>query len=236
MNWTGAFSTVRHVHKTWIKIPGWSIIYLLVAVMLVATSTLLVFQIFTKDSGVGFVGGVANGLSILVICPSFCCLVCFSLCTVTSMHSLLLVTHCSPLSLCTVCLSFSTYVSALPSVGFTLLCSFEQILNYFYDKLAIMLNDVENHRTHEEYDNALIYKKFCFQWVCTIHNAQSQQNVVCRFINNYGTLLYVAFIKPLGENYKITLWPTSATDYCIADFDHDYGDEPSRNCYDELQY
>ena len=145
-------------------------------------------------------------------------------------------THCSPLSLCTVCLSFSTYVSALPSVGFTLLCSFEQILNYFYDKLAIILNDVENHRTHEEYDNALIYKKFCFQWVCTIHNAQSQQNVVCRFINNYGTLLYVAFIKPLGENYKITLWPTSATDYCIVDPDHDYGDEPSRNCYDELQY
>ena len=68
MDWTGAFSTVRHVHKTRIKIPGWSIIYLVGVSLAIVSSTLLVFQIFTKDIGVGFVGGIANGLSILVIC------------------------------------------------------------------------------------------------------------------------------------------------------------------------
>jgi len=53
-----------------------------------------------------------------------------------------------------------------------------QILNVFYGKLSVWLNDYENHRTPTEYENALIGKSFLF-----------------KFVNSYNSLFYVAFFK-----------------------------------------
>lgn len=50
--------------------------------------------------------------------------------------------------------------------------------NYIYSLVAVRLNDWENHRTQTEYEDALIIKTFCFQ-----------------FINSYISLFYIAFLK-----------------------------------------
>jgi hypothetical protein len=52
------------------------------------------------------------------------------------------------------------------------------ILNGLYRKVAIIINDWENHRTETLYEDALIVKLFLFQ-----------------FINSYFSLFYIAFIK-----------------------------------------
>ena len=54
-----------------------------------------------------------------------------------------------------------------------------QILNRFFGECAIKLNDLENHRTDTEYEDALIAKTFIFQ-----------------FVNSYISLFYIAFVKP----------------------------------------
>jgi len=54
------------------------------------------------------------------------------------------------------------------------------IFNHLYTKLAIYLNHFENYRTDTEFEDALIIKMFCFQ-----------------FVNGYASLFYVAFIKEL---------------------------------------
>merc|ERR1712226_1219656 len=58
------------------------------------------------------------------------------------------------------------------------------ILNFFYDKLAITLNDAEHHRTQAKYEEALTYKMFWFQ-----------------FANYYSPLVYIAFLKSGFEGY-----------------------------------
>eukprot|EP00808_Paulinella_micropora_P010451 g65697.t1 len=52
------------------------------------------------------------------------------------------------------------------------------ILDFFYNFLAVRLNDWERHRTPTEYENALIIKVFFFQ-----------------FVNAYCSLFYIAFFK-----------------------------------------
>mmetsp|Transcript_25165 Transcript_25165/g.86889 ORF Transcript_25165/g.86889 Transcript_25165/m.86889 type:complete len:605 (-) Transcript_25165:15-1829(-) len=53
------------------------------------------------------------------------------------------------------------------------------VMNYVYDLVARKLNDLENHRTHTDYEDALIFKTCLFQ-----------------FVNSYSSLIYIAFIKP----------------------------------------
>eukprot|EP00824_Muranothrix_gubernata_P011795 TRINITY_DN2533_c1_g1_i1.p1 TRINITY_DN2533_c1_g1~~TRINITY_DN2533_c1_g1_i1.p1 ORF type:complete len:713 (-),score=171.93 TRINITY_DN2533_c1_g1_i1:46-1872(-) len=53
-----------------------------------------------------------------------------------------------------------------------------ELLNIVYQWLAEKLNDWENHRTETDYEDNLIAKVFCFQ-----------------FINNFNSLFYVAFFK-----------------------------------------
>lgn len=85
------------------------------------------------------------------------------------------------------------------------------VMNTVYTKVATILNDLENHRTDTQYEDALITKTFLFQ-----------------FFNSYSALLYVAFIKavnlPLfngfGEEDEVS--GKSYTDTCgrqgISDF------------------
>merc|ERR1711871_1187016 len=54
-----------------------------------------------------------------------------------------------------------------------------EALNYYFNGVAIRLNDAENYRTDVEYEDALITKAFVFQ-----------------FVNSFGSLFYVAFVKP----------------------------------------
>jgi len=53
--------------------------------------------------------------------------------------------------------------------------------NMIYNTVAIKLTDWENHRTETEYEDALIVKKFAFQ-----------------FVNSYISLFYIAFFKATG--------------------------------------
>ncbi|CAM9354412.1 unnamed protein product, partial [Ectocarpus fasciculatus] len=54
-----------------------------------------------------------------------------------------------------------------------------QIMNMIYGGIAIKLNDYENHRTDTGYEDNLIAKTFCFQ-----------------FVNSYAALIYIAIFKP----------------------------------------
>jgi len=54
-------------------------------------------------------------------------------------------------------------------------------MNIVYGKLAKLFNDLENHRTDTEHEDALITKTFIFQ-----------------FCNSYGALFYLAFVKTHG--------------------------------------
>ncbi|KAJ8612854.1 hypothetical protein CTAYLR_002025 [Chrysophaeum taylorii] len=55
-------------------------------------------------------------------------------------------------------------------------------MNFVYDKVARKLNDLENHRTQSEYDDALALKTVLFS-----------------FVNSYSTLVYIAFVKPFTD-------------------------------------
>lgn len=57
-------------------------------------------------------------------------------------------------------------------------------MNAVYSKVAQKVTDWENHRTDNEYENALILKTFAFQ-----------------FVNSYISLFYIAFIK--SQNFDI---------------------------------
>jgi len=84
-------------------------------------------------------------------------------------------------------------------------------LNVVYKELAIIMVDYENHRTDDQWENAIINKVFGFQ-----------------FINSYFSLFYIAFLKgkigdlsfPGGEPYS---------DQC-----KDSHGNPSDNCMLEL--
>ena len=53
-----------------------------------------------------------------------------------------------------------------------------QILNFLWTSIACWLNGNENHQTQTQYNDSLILKLFCFQ-----------------FVNSYGSLYYIAFIQ-----------------------------------------
>jgi anoctamin-10/anoctamin-7 len=54
-----------------------------------------------------------------------------------------------------------------------------QFLNGFFGEIALKLTNFENHRTDTEYEDSLIAKTFCFQ-----------------FVNSFASLFYIAFVKP----------------------------------------
>lgn len=64
-----------------------------------------------------------------------------------------------------------------------------QILNYFYNKIAGLLTDLENHRTDTEYEDNLIGKIFVFQ-----------------FVNSYAALFYVGFVKQWIPDRDVCLY------------------------------
>lgn len=53
-----------------------------------------------------------------------------------------------------------------------------QVTNMLYEKLALYLTELENHRTETAYEDSLIAKTFMFQ-----------------FVNSYASLIYIAFVK-----------------------------------------
>jgi len=53
-----------------------------------------------------------------------------------------------------------------------------QLMNFIYTKVALKLNDWENHKTQTQYEDSLIAKSFLF-----------------KFINSYNSLFYIAFFK-----------------------------------------
>eukprot|EP00605_Chrysophyceae_sp_TOSAG23-4_P000483 GSChrysophyteH1.ASY1.ANO1.542.1 assembled CDS len=57
-----------------------------------------------------------------------------------------------------------------------------EFLNYVFSRIAINLNEAENHRTDTAFENSLIGKTFVFQ-----------------FINSFSGLFYVSFFKPFSE-------------------------------------
>lgn len=65
-----------------------------------------------------------------------------------------------------------------PIVASTLQALCTVVLNVVYKEVAQLMVGMENHRTDEEWENAIINKVFIFQ-----------------FINSYFTLFYVAFLK-----------------------------------------
>ncbi|PKU32391.1 hypothetical protein llap_17305 [Limosa lapponica baueri] len=69
------------------------------------------------------------------------------------------------------------------------------ILNFFYERIAIWITDMEIPRTHMEYENRLTMKMFLFQ-----------------FVNYYSSCFYVAFFKgkfvgyPGAYTYMFNRW------------------------------
>ena len=53
-----------------------------------------------------------------------------------------------------------------------------QILNLIFNKVAVKLTNLENHRTQSDYENSLILKSYVFQ-----------------FVNSFFSLFYIAFFK-----------------------------------------
>jgi len=54
-----------------------------------------------------------------------------------------------------------------------------------YEKIADILTDFENHRTHAQYENALVMKNFMFQ-----------------FFNNYFVLFYIAYFREYADPFS----------------------------------
>ncbi|KAF4801326.1 Anoctamin-6 [Turdus rufiventris] len=75
------------------------------------------------------------------------------------------------------------------------------ILNFFYERIAIWITDMEIPRTHMEYENRLTMKMFLFQ-----------------FVNYYSSCFYVAFFKgkfvgyPGAYTYMFNRWRNEERD------------------------
>ncbi|NWU63688.1 ANO5 protein, partial [Pterocles burchelli] len=75
------------------------------------------------------------------------------------------------------------------------------ILNFFYERIAIWITDMEIPRTHMEYENRLTMKMFLFQ-----------------FVNYYSSCFYVAFFKgkfvgyPGAYTYMFNRWRNEECD------------------------
>ena len=77
-------------------------------------------------------------------------------------------------------LDSNTLASLIASTVNTL---FITLFNAIYRTVGIRLTEWENHRTESDYENSLIRKNFCFQ-----------------FVNSYISFFYIAFAKPLEPN------------------------------------
>jgi hypothetical protein len=62
------------------------------------------------------------------------------------------------------------------------------VFNMIYSTLAYKMTNFENHRTQTSYENSLILKTFCFQ-----------------FINSFNAILYIAFLKRSNEGCIATV-------------------------------
>ncbi|XP_039984084.1 anoctamin-5b [Xiphias gladius] len=77
------------------------------------------------------------------------------------------------------------------------------ILNFFYERVAIWITDMEIPKTHLEYENRLTMKMFLFQ-----------------FVNYYSSCFYVAFFKgkfvgfPGGYSYIFGKWSKLRNEEC----------------------
>ncbi|KAK2853960.1 hypothetical protein Q5P01_006621 [Channa striata] len=77
------------------------------------------------------------------------------------------------------------------------------ILNYFYERVAIWITDIEIPKTHLEYENSLTMKMFVFQ-----------------FVNYYSSCFYVAFFKgkfvgkPGNYSYMFGKWSNLRNEEC----------------------
>ena len=58
-----------------------------------------------------------------------------------------------------------------------------QFFNIIFNKIAVKLNNLENHRTQSDYENSLIMKSYGFQ-----------------FMNSFFSLFYIAFLKTWIRN------------------------------------
>ncbi|KAG0281736.1 Anoctamin-7 [Linnemannia exigua] len=73
------------------------------------------------------------------------------------------------------------------------------VLGSIYAKLAQILTDSENHKRLTQYEDALIMKRYLFD-----------------FVNFYSALVYIAFFKDnLGKSFK--LYPNQLSDECSKD-------------------
>lgn len=79
-----------------------------------------------------------------------------------------------------------------------------QIMNMIFNKVAVKLTNLENHRTQTEYENSLILKSYVFQ-----------------FVNSFFSLFYIAFFKSNIEGCMI--WKGSKKELVKGD-----------TCVDEL--
>jgi hypothetical protein len=82
-----------------------------------------------------------------------------------------------------------------------------------FSKVAVMLNNWENHRTATEYEDRLIAKEFFFL-----------------FVNNFFSLYYIAFFKGNGVGRKSDLF------FGRADECQDVQGNPSESCMTELSF
>eukprot|EP00475_Leptophrys_vorax_P017983 TRINITY_DN2456_c0_g1_i2.p1 TRINITY_DN2456_c0_g1~~TRINITY_DN2456_c0_g1_i2.p1 ORF type:complete len:707 (-),score=225.37 TRINITY_DN2456_c0_g1_i2:64-2184(-) len=75
-----------------------------------------------------------------------------------------------------------------------------QIFNVVYGKIAVWLNNFENHRTDTEYRDALIFKSFMF-----------------KFVNSYNSLFYMAFGQAHEKNpsLRCDYFPTDNSNSCM---------------------
>ncbi|CDI97940.1 protein of unknown function DUF590 [Echinococcus multilocularis] len=72
--------------------------------------------------------------------------------------------------------SMAGIITTVTSSCINLVCIF--ILKLVYDKIAVKLTDMENHRTQSEYDDSLTLKLYLLQ-----------------FVNFYSSIFYIAFIQ-----------------------------------------
>jgi hypothetical protein len=78
-----------------------------------------------------------------------------------------------------------------------------QILNAIYSTIAKSLNDYENHRTDNEYEDSLIGKTFVFQ-----------------FVNSFAALGYLAFVKPFIQQVSTIYYCTTVIIVVIHIYDY----------------
>ena len=88
------------------------------------------------------------------------------------------------------------------------------ILDAVYVKMAVSINDWENHRTQTLYEDSLIVKLFVFN-----------------FVNNYFSLFYTAFVKAYASSYFGGVYRDEP---CKDTFGAPYFVNGENNCMPEL--